>query len=538
MRRFFLTKIDSLALCLVLLVSLALRLWGSDFGLPAYTRYHPDEHALVERAAQILWTGDWNLHRFNYPPFYAYLNTIADSLYFLYGVTQNLWEYLPTFVVPNYYQVGRWLTACFGTLTILVIYLVGRQLWNRRTGLLAALLLGGNYLHIIHSHYATFDIMVGFLAALTLLFSELIRTRQQARWYFLAGLCAGLAGATKYNGAVVLVLPLLAHLLATPWGEWGWLNSRLGATIGGFLLGFFGGNPFALGNLPDFLTGLATVLHHYGTAQPGFEGLGNWRWYPAVFLTSADALWVIAGTLGLLGLAWKEWRKALLLLSFPLIYYLLVSRFVVRFERNMVPLLPFLALGGGWLVGRMQEAGRRMQEAGSRRKEARGKLLTFFFWPLTPCFLLLALCLLLLALPLTAGISFDRILSRTDHREIAGRWVEENVAPGSKIAIEHYAIPFDYDRYQVEDVLRISNHDLDWYRQQGFDLLIVSDGVWPLLRRQPEAYGEMLSRYDDLIRGCRLLAEFVPEPPALVVAGYPTVAVYHFAPVRIYALSR
>lgn len=525
MRKLSPARIDlilTLLLCLILLLSLALRLWGSGFGLPAYTRYHPDEHALVERAAQILWTGDWNLHRFNYPPFYAYLNTLADALYFLYGVTQNLWEYVPTFVVPNYYQVGRWLTACFGTLTVLVVYLAGRQLWNRQTGLLAAALLGGNYLHIIHSHYATFDIMVGFLVALTLLFSELIRTRQQARWYFLAGLCAGLAGATKYNGAIVIIVPLLAHLLATPWGEWGWLNGRLFTAIGGFLLGFLGGNPFALGNLPDFLTGLATVLHHYGTAQPGFEGLGNWRWYPAVFLTSADALWVIAGTSGLLGLVWKEWKKAALLLSFPLVYYLLVSRFVVRFERNMVPLLPFLALGGGWLLG-------KMQEAGGKGQGAKGKLFTF-------CFLSLAPCILILALPLTAGVSFDTILSKTDHREIAGRWVEENIAPGSKIAIEHYAIPFDYDRYQVEDVIRISNHDLAWYRQQGFDLLIVSDGVWPLLRRQPEAYAEMLSRYDDLVKGCTLLAEFAPDPPALVVAGYPTVAVYHFAPVRIYAV--
>ena len=34
--------------------SLFLRVWGSQFGLPAYTRYHPDEHALVERAAAIL----------------------------------------------------------------------------------------------------------------------------------------------------------------------------------------------------------------------------------------------------------------------------------------------------------------------------------------------------------------------------------------------------------------------------------------------------------------------------------------------------
>ncbi len=506
-------------LAVVLLVALGLRAWGSGFGLPAYTRYHPDEHALVERAAKILWTGDWNLGRFNYPPAYAYLQTISYGIYFLYGVTQDLWQYLPEFTVPNYYQVGRLLTAAFGTLTILVVYLIGRQIGNRRMGLLAAALLGGNYLHIIHSHYATFDVMVGFWAALTLLFSELLRQRQEVKWYLWAGLCAGLAGATKYNGAAVLALPLLAHVLATKWGEWGWLNSRLLLLLGTFSLGFFGGNPFALGNLPDFLAGLATVLHHYGTQHPGFEGQANWRWYPSIFLGSADALWTIGGALGLLALPLKEWKKGLLLVAFPVIYYLMVSRFIVRFERNMVPLLPFLAVGGGWLIDRGADL------LAGRLKRAQ---LSYI--------LAVAGVAVLICLPLVAAVALDMKLAQTDHRELAGQWVEENITTGSKIALEHYAIPFDYDQYQVEDIIRADDHDLDWYRQQGFDMIVISDGVWEVLRREPEIYGEKLDILADIIGNSRLLAEFVPEPPGIAIAGYPTVEVYHFAPVRIYRL--
>jgi 4-amino-4-deoxy-L-arabinose transferase-like glycosyltransferase len=512
----------ALLLVVIIAFSLVLRVWGGGFGLPAYTRYHPDEHALVERAAQILWTGDWNLHRFNYPSFYAYLNTASYAFYFLYGVSQDLWRYVPEFVAPNYYQVGRLLTAAFGALTVLVIYLIGRQIRGKRSGLLAAALLGGSYLHVIHSHYATFDVMVAFLVSLTLLFSELLRTRLEARWYFLAGLCAGLAGATKYNGAVALVLPLIAHILSTPWGEWGWLNGRLLLAIGGFLLGFFGGNPFALGNLTKFLNDLATVLYHYGTQHPGFEGRGNWRWYPGVFLTSADALAVVAGVVGLVGLLWREWRKGLLLLVFPVFYYLMVSRFVVRFERNMIPLVPFLALGGGWLLDIVADW-----------------LTRHFRWDERWSHGLAALgAVLLLALPLAASISFDKIISGTDHREVAGRWVEENVEPGSKIAIEHYSIPFDYDRYEVEDVLRVGDHDLDWYRQGGYELVIISDGVWELLREQQADYPEQITVYDELVNSATLLAEFVPRPPALVVAGYPTVAIYHFAPVRVYRVPK
>jgi 4-amino-4-deoxy-L-arabinose transferase-like glycosyltransferase len=514
--------VGGLLLALVLLLAFGLRSWGSGFGLPAYTRYHPDEHALVERAAAILWTGDWDLHRFNYPPLYAYIQAGAYALYFLYGVTQELWRYVPGFVVPNYYQIGRLVTAAFGTLTVLIVYFWGRQIRGRRTGLLAASLLAVNYLHIVHSHYATFDVMVGFWASLTLLFSELIRTRGEAKWYLLAGLCAGLAGATKYNGAVLIVVPVTAHLLAGPKGEWGWLHGGLFLTAGGFLLGFFGGNPFALGNLPDFLNDLATVLYHYGTQHPGFEGTGNWRWYPTILLASADALWVIAGMLGLLGLLWRDWKKGLLLLSFPILYYLLISRFVVRFERNLVPLLPFLALGGGYLL-----------DAGTDWLTERlkwGKLAGYML-PVVGTGLLLAL-------PLVASVSFDRALSQTDHRETAGRWVEQHIQPGSKIAIEHYSIPFDYDRYQVEDVIRMGDHSVDWYEEEGFDILIISDGIWEVLRRQPENYAGEVAVYHELSTSGELLAEFVPQPPKISVAGYPTIGIYHFAPVRLFRLPK
>lgn len=505
----------------ILLLSFGLRTWGIRFGLPEYTRYHPDEHALVERAAAILWTGDWNLHRFNYPPFYAYLQAIAYAAYFLWGASKGLWQAIMPFPLPQYYHVGRLLTACLGTLTILVVYLIGRELYGRRIGLLAAALLGSCYLHVIHSHYVTFDIALAFWVSLTLLFSALMISRPRSGWWFWAGLSAGLAGATKYNGATVFIVPLLAHVLAIPWGEWGWIDSRLVRMIAGFLAGLVGGNPFALAFLPDFLNGLATVLHHYGTQQPGFEGTGNWRWYPGVFLSSADAVWTCMGTVGLIGLSLRQWRKGLLLAVFPLAYYLMVARFVVRFERNMVPLLPFLALGGGWLLDTsVRWVSSRLKRTG-----------------LAP--ILAVAGLLLFAAPsLVAAVSFDFLLTQTDHRQIAGNWVENHIAPGSRIAIEHYSIPFDYDRYDVTDVIRITDHNLVWYQQGGFDYLIISDGVWEVLRRQPQVYADRLAIYDELTSGSRLVAEFVRDPPGLVVAGYPTVAVYHFAPVRIYQVLR
>jgi 4-amino-4-deoxy-L-arabinose transferase-like glycosyltransferase len=345
--------------------------------------------------------------------------------------------------------------------------------------------------------------------------------QREAKWYLLAGLCAGLAGATKYNGAIAVLIPLTAHVLATTWGEWGWLNGRLLLTVGGFAAGFLGGNPFAVGHMPDFLNGLALVLHHYGTQQPGFEGTGNWRWYLKVFLTSPDSLFFVAGLVGLGGIVWRKWRMGLVVIVFPLAYFVLVSRFVVRFERNMVPLLPFLAIGAGWFVDKTSGwLGRKLTPG-----RAWSDLFAIFG------------VLLLLLLPLLAGIGLGRQLSDTDHRQVAGQWLEQNLAPGSKIAVEHYSVPLDDTLFEVTDVLRIDDHDLEWYREEGFDALIVSDGVWPVLRQQPEVYGDRLLALDDLVSNAEVLAEFVPRPLGIITAGYPTVAVYHYAPVRIYRVQ-
>jgi 4-amino-4-deoxy-L-arabinose transferase-like glycosyltransferase len=522
MRRLLLKRMTpGLWLLGILVAALVLRLWGTGFGLPAYSRYHPDEHALVERAAAILWTGDWNLHRFNYPPFYAYIQAGAYAGYFLWGAAQGRWNQVPPYTLPQYYLVGRLVTAFAGTLTVLALYLVGRQISGRRVGLLAAAFLGACYLHVIHSHYATFDVMVGLLTLLTLLFSELLRTQQRGEYYVLAGLCAGLAGATKYNGAVALIIPLIAHLLVTPWGRWGWLNRHVVLLLAAFFFGFFGGNPYALGNMPDFLNGLATVLHHYGTEQPGFEGTANWRWYIGIMARSPDRLMVALGSLGLLAVLWRSWRRGVMLLSYPILYFGLISRFVVRFERNLVPLLPFLALGAAWLLDQcLRELKVRLK---GRRALARG--------------LVGLVGVLVLAFPLVSSVAFDHAISQTDRRETAGRWVEQNIEPGAKIAIELYSIPFDHTRYEVKNVIRISDHDLAWYVDQGFDVLIISDGVWEVLRRQPETYADKVGTYNELVSGSTLLREFVSTPPRIITAGYPTVAIYHFAPVRVYRVE-
>ena len=76
-----------------------------------------------------------------------------------------------------------------------------------------------------------------------------------------AGAAAGFAAATKYNGAIALLMPLLACLM-TPRAK----DSRLWCTLAAIaacVVAFLIGAPYTLLDLPGFLNGFAELSTHY-----------------------------------------------------------------------------------------------------------------------------------------------------------------------------------------------------------------------------------------------------------------------------------
>ncbi len=101
---------------------------------------------------------------------------------------------------------------------------------NRRIGVIAALLVAVSPLHLQESQFAITDVPLGFMGLMVLWASNwLSRTRylesQGEKWdpllwrSILAGLLVGVATGTKYNGAYLLVVPLIAWLIV-------WRKSR------------------------------------------------------------------------------------------------------------------------------------------------------------------------------------------------------------------------------------------------------------------------------------------------------------------------
>ena len=112
--------------------------------------------------------------------------------------------------------VGRLWSALFSTGTVLMVFLTGKLLYDRRIGLLAALLMATSVLDIQLAHYFTVDSFLTFFAAFTLYYC--VRIVKFGRWsdFALAGLGLGFATACKLSGA--FLAPIV--LLAVAWRLW------------------------------------------------------------------------------------------------------------------------------------------------------------------------------------------------------------------------------------------------------------------------------------------------------------------------------
>ncbi len=116
--------------------------------------------------------------------------------------------------------LGRFLSGLMDLVSIVFTFLIGRRLYGRRTGLLAALLLALAVMPIQQSHFFTMDNWAAALTTMTLYTA--VRAASlgdeeplwQARWYVLFGLGLGLATASRVN---VAPLALMIGVSAIIW---------------------------------------------------------------------------------------------------------------------------------------------------------------------------------------------------------------------------------------------------------------------------------------------------------------------------------
>jgi hypothetical protein len=109
-------------------------------------------------------------------------------------------------------RLARRFTALLSTLTVLMVFAAARSVLSHRAAVLSAAVLAVSAFHALYAGIIGVDTPLVFW--LTTSLACVLRARQSPRrtWLFVAGLCAGLAAATKYPGLLGLG-PVLVCLI-------------------------------------------------------------------------------------------------------------------------------------------------------------------------------------------------------------------------------------------------------------------------------------------------------------------------------------
>ena len=187
-------------LMLILLVAFLFRFIGLTPNID-----HPDEGYVQIKSwdlvKNIVISFDFDPHSFKYGTLFFYLQSlvyfpILYVTYFLSNVniffsssfsSQGLdFTSFHTEAIRKFSElltlVCRAEVALFGFLIVLVIYLIGKKLFNKNVGLLAALFLAISPLHVRDSHYITTDVPMVFCILLALFFIIKLREENKLKW--------------------------------------------------------------------------------------------------------------------------------------------------------------------------------------------------------------------------------------------------------------------------------------------------------------------------------------------------------------------
>ncbi len=482
-----------------LLLGLGLRLWGIDFGLPYTTA--PDEPTHLSIALRIFRTGDLHPHWLNYPSLMFYLNALAYVPYYVIGQALGLLsspadipfpEIITTGVgrssMPSQFLLGRGLTALFGTGSILLVYCIGRELHpSRLVAVAAALLLAVSPASVYNSHLIRPDTFAVFFALVSVFGALRILRDPSLANYLLAGAGAGLAVSSKYNMPLIVLPLIVAHFAR--WGVAGLRRREVYFGLAASVLAFFLTTPFALLDVQTFLRDMGYEVTAQAAGHAGTEG-NTIPWY-LEFVWLSEGITVVAAVVQAARLFWARSRPGLVLVAFPIVYLLFISQFIVRNDRTILPVFPFLHLLAAWLVADLYAS---LVPMLSRSR-------------LVAAAALAALVALLVAQPLNGSIISDSRLGVVDSRDTTRGWIEENLAAGSRVAVEPYGPYIDPRRFMVQGG-GMAEHAPEWYLDNGFEYLVLSYGTYGRFFEEPERYPDFVKRYNALSDRYREIKRF------------------------------
>jgi len=522
MNRSLLSRLDVLGrgngLPLLLLLLLA--------GLPRVyrlKRWLPD---FFEEATPVLKAGgfwgpvagvfDFNPHFFNYPALSFYLHFAFQSIYLAIGLLIGRIDSLDGFRLllsddlPLFVLLGRSVTVLSDLGTVVALYLLGKRLDDRLGGLLAALFLAFNSLHIQLSQTVIVDIPLAFFTVVAFLFLVDVVEKGDTPAHIRTGLAIGLAAATKYTAAL-LFLPLLAaavpRLLIRNQRSTAALRLLFTFTAAAGI--FFLCNPYILLDFSTFWDHFSFERRHMAAGHFGHDTSDTSLQVYALHLWSGAGIVGIAAAVSLVAAGRRRDWKQSIFFFWILLYLAVVASWSMRVERYLLPALPFILLTGGLGLSSLRTV--------SLPSLWRGILLTG------------AILAYLLPQLLSLEEHYARI-ALGDTRVRTRQWIEAHVAPGALVALESYT--YDPRNPKNDPLLSLKIpmmvvdpegvapfYDLRWY--ENFDYILISSAIYQRYRDRAAEFPEQIRFYQTLEQNWDISRHFAADDDA-----GPTIVIY------------
>jgi 4-amino-4-deoxy-L-arabinose transferase-like glycosyltransferase len=490
----FSRRVHLLLLTLALLLGAVLRFTGLGEGIPFSLGV--DEPEIVERSVRMMKTGEFHPHFFDYPGLYIYLQFLTACVRFVVGGMQGLWANLKDAPPSEFYVWGRAVTATFGTMTILLVYHAGRRI-SPLTGLLAAVLFAVQSMHVRESHFVLTDVPMTFFITLAWVLSLRAFEERTVRAFAWAGVAAGLAAATKYNGGVAILLPMLVLLIGA--GDWQWRLRALGVVVLGAAVAFLAGAPYTVLALPEFLNAFAYLSHMYAVGQRLQEPA--WVLYLKYLRNNFSIPGLLAAAAGVVLMVRDVWRAPRSIASvtwttttlFTLMYFWMIASQRLTYGRYVIPLLPFLCvLAGGALAWAIEAL--RVRVGRPRVAALAAAVLLFVVaW-----------------VPTTNALTTLSNTRKVATEEQTYHWILENIPRKTKVAMETRGILLDPNQYQVDYPARLIRYDFSYYQAQGFEYLIASSQSFGVALYHTPREAGAAEQYDELFRRLEPVMTFLP----------------------------
>jgi len=305
------------------------------------------------------------------------------------------------------------------------------------------------------------------------------------------------------GAAFLIVLPLFYAHMTAGGGTTFWrrlLDKRLITALILTVVVFFLTTPYMIMDYETFKKDMQFEAQHYGTGHLGAESSAvSYRQYLGHLSDGFGVIPLLTALAGCMLLLLTDRKQWVLVILFPVLFYLFIGRYPVHFSRNALALIPFLAILCGFPAGRITALLKYRHKPGTVGKLVLPGLIVF-----------LVGCALGVYGQLVISHAHITGITLPDTRWAATLWINENLPPGSKIGIEHYTPRPDQKKFKISGLgtCGLIKPDSDLQR---FDYVVASSDDYDRFFQNKTKYREQVIRYRDIFTTFLLVKQFQME---------------------------